>query len=295
MKLRNKTKELFMISFLTFLFSTGVIEENEFQITAEPHDQRWPAIYDNIVVWQDNRNGNWDIYGIHLSTLEEFQITTDQGDQLYPAIYKEYVIFLDERHDRGDLYGFNLSTGEEFKIPTESDVLEDPAIYDNIIVWEGRQPGLHIYGYNLSTQHVFQISTHPGGQRNPAIYENYVVWEDRRDDYDTIYVLNLSTSCEFQIKTIGQYFREDHQIDPVIHNNIVVWADERHGNIYGYNLSTSRGITIAAGQMRPCRKDADFWISSRESAIYNDYVVWVDCRNGNRDIYGLNLVTKQEV
>jgi len=32
------------------------------------------------------RNGNYDIYGLDLTTNEEFQITTDPKDQLYPAI-----------------------------------------------------------------------------------------------------------------------------------------------------------------------------------------------------------------
>jgi beta propeller repeat protein len=31
-------------------------------ICVEPHDQMYPAIYKNRVVWMDNRNGNWDIY-----------------------------------------------------------------------------------------------------------------------------------------------------------------------------------------------------------------------------------------
>lgn len=53
----------------------SVKDSSEFQITSELHDQKWPAIYENIVVWMDSRNGNWDIYGFNLATGEEFQIT----------------------------------------------------------------------------------------------------------------------------------------------------------------------------------------------------------------------------
>ena len=62
--------------------STG----EEFQIAAGPSGQGNPAIYGEIVVWDDHRNGNWDIYGYNLSTGEEFQITTDSSDQGLPAI-----------------------------------------------------------------------------------------------------------------------------------------------------------------------------------------------------------------
>ncbi|MBU7026916.1 MAG: hypothetical protein HXS48_08235 [Theionarchaea archaeon] len=80
MKLKKKAREMVFIFLLLFLFLfLGSIEENEFQITAEPHDQRWPALYDNIVVWMDLRNGNWDIYGVDLKTRKEFPITTEKG------------------------------------------------------------------------------------------------------------------------------------------------------------------------------------------------------------------------
>lgn len=78
------------------------------------------AIYGNIMVWQDNRNGNYDIYGLDLITNEEFQITTDPKDQLYPAIYGDIMIWLDERNDPddflrylSDLFAYGLSTKEK--------------------------------------------------------------------------------------------------------------------------------------------------------------------------------------
>ena len=48
-------------------------------------DRRSPAIFENIVIWEDYRNGNADIYGYNISTHEEFQIATDPTDQKDPA------------------------------------------------------------------------------------------------------------------------------------------------------------------------------------------------------------------
>lgn len=296
MMLTTTAKGTIIIFSLLFLFLfLGSIEENEFQITAEPHDQRWPALYDNIVVWMDSRNGDWDIYGYNLTTRNEFPIATETGDQMYPAIYKDIVVWLDTRNDRKDLYGYNLSTHEEFEIPDESEVRGDPAIYENIVVWEGRtRSGVHIHGYDLSTSEVFQISAGPKSERNPAVYKTIVVWQDRRGDRDTIYGYDLLTSREFQAGAKGYLHQDNDQSNPALYNNIVVWTEGYDENIYGYNLLTSERITIAAARMGSCEMYTDFPTSSKEPALYNDTVVWVDCRNGNEDIYGYTLSTGQE-
>ena len=45
-----------------------------------------PAIYGNTIVWQDKRNGNWDVYIYDLSTKKEIH-TTNSAYQTDPAIY----------------------------------------------------------------------------------------------------------------------------------------------------------------------------------------------------------------
>ncbi|MGD2250398.1 MAG: hypothetical protein PVF58_18535, partial [Candidatus Methanofastidiosia archaeon] len=61
-----------------------------------------------IVVWQDDRNGNTDIYGYNLKTQEEFQITTDESEQSSPAIYGNFVVWQDKRNGNSDIYGTQL-------------------------------------------------------------------------------------------------------------------------------------------------------------------------------------------
>ena len=56
-----------------------------------------PAIYSNNIVWQDNRNGNWDIYIQDLSTKKQTH-TTNQSDQINPAIYGNKVVWGDYRN-----------------------------------------------------------------------------------------------------------------------------------------------------------------------------------------------------
>ena len=109
MKAVGRTKGIVLVSSLAVLFViVGSIIENEYQITTDEHNQRLPAIYGDIVVWHDNRNGNWDIYGYNLSEPEEFQITEDPANQLYPAIYGYIVVWVDKRFGRWDLFWHDL-------------------------------------------------------------------------------------------------------------------------------------------------------------------------------------------
>ena len=56
-----------------------------------------PDIYGDKIVWQDNRNGNWDIYIFDLAAKTEIH-TTNLTNQTVPAIYKNLVVWEDERN-----------------------------------------------------------------------------------------------------------------------------------------------------------------------------------------------------
>lgn len=306
-----KSKYTLYILAITIIFSLCIMQEipierefveantefQEFRITTNEDKQYSPAIYKDIVVWTDQRNGNADIYGYRLSTQEEFQITTDPNDQENPAIYGDIVVWEDQRNDRYAIYGFNLSTREEFVISATPHWKSNPAIYGDIVVWEdyglGR-PG--IVAYNLSTNEEFQVSENSEEQRLPAIYGDIVVWQDERNHDSFICGYNLSTHEEFRMGEDHSFFLPIRgQYDPAIYKDIVVWTEPLYGNIYGYNLSTSEKFIIAATSLSKCsRAGQSVYVDSRKPKIYENIVVWVDCRNGNEDIYGYDLSTDQE-
>ncbi|MFA7691114.1 MAG: hypothetical protein WCY18_08530, partial [Methanofastidiosum sp.] len=78
-----------------------------FQITDSGY-AGYPAIYGDIVVWEDYRNddesGNSDIYGYNLKTGQEFPICKENRYQGSPAIYCDRVVWHDYRHGGGDIY-----------------------------------------------------------------------------------------------------------------------------------------------------------------------------------------------
>jgi beta propeller repeat protein len=74
---------------------------------------------------------------------------------------------------------------------------------------------------------------------------------------------------------------------PDISGDIVVWMDSRSGSndwgVYGYDLSNDEELVIKPH----AASFTSFPIYP--PSIYNNTIVWIDHRNGNRDIYGKDL------
>jgi beta propeller repeat protein len=237
-----------------------------------------PDIYGDKIVWQDNRNGNWDIYIFDLSAKTEIH-TTNLTDQTAPAIYENLVVWEDERNGGHDIYVEDLSAKKQSRV-SKSGEAHNPSIYGTKMVWQDERNGSsNIYMYDLSTKKETQITT-SGTAYKPDIYGNIVVWEDERNRNNDIFIYDLSTQKETQISTIGT------ADDPRIYGNKIVW-DTRYdypSALYVYDLSTHKETRISD-------------VFSYKPDIYGNKIVYEDNRNdasGNTDIYMYDFSTNKE-
>jgi len=117
-------------------------------LITDPSDQIEPATDGDTVVWQDNRNGNWDIYAYDLNTSKEVQITSDPSDQTNPDVDNGVVVWQDKRDGNWDIYAYDLKAQKEIRICIAPGDQMEPRIGSGKIVWtDGRGKDLDIYIY----------------------------------------------------------------------------------------------------------------------------------------------------
>ncbi len=104
------------------------------------------------VVWQDMRNGNWDIYMYDLSTNTEKPVCTNPAGQVSPVIYGDKIVWQDMRNGNWDIYMYDLSTNTEIPICINSADQRQLAVYGDKIAWADKRNGnWDIYMYDLKS------------------------------------------------------------------------------------------------------------------------------------------------
>lgn len=143
--------------------------------------------------------------------------------------------------DDGNITVYNISTGKEIEIVNAS----TPAIYGNNVV--------------------YVRSKYENGQ--PAYYQN--------DQYNSLYLYNLSTHKEIQLTPY-----EHATYGASIYGNKIVWTQGNKVNSSGW--STNISIYDI-----PTKKVSDIGRSgiAAGSEIYGNVVVWTEYQNGSMDVY----------
>lgn len=212
-----------------------------FAICTADGDQSNPAISGDIVVWQDDRSGNWDIYGADLAQVPgsgagageqtsallssrvgcglpaEIAVCTADGDQTHPAIFGTTVVWQDDRDGDSDIYGVDL--------------------------WQFADSGLTRAAHRVSSPPLgcdgsgeFAVCTADGDQVDPTISGSLVAWEDYRNGAGNadIYGCDLDSGSEFAVCTA-----DGDQTSPSAGDGVVVWLDGRNGgsDVYGADVS----------------------------------------------------------
>jgi beta propeller repeat protein len=200
----------------------------------------YPKISGDRIVWQDSRNGKYDIYMFNTSTGQETRITDDGAhDHKNPGINASGtgIIYIDERLG--------------------------PA-----------QPDLYLYDTDSATE--YQITTnHPSGLENPAISGNRIVWDDTRNavgDNDIF----LFTQGQVETCPVASFTR-DISTGPA--PQTVHFTDNTSGLVTGRSWNFSDGGTSNLQNpthLFTANKGYDITLTVNNSLCRNA-TKWVDC------------------
>ncbi len=184
--------------FLDFQYDIWVYDTSgggERAITLIEGSQENPAVSANLIAWQDNRNGNWDIYvcQYNLGNCPERRITTDPATQRNPVVSNNSVVWEDNRNGNWDLY-YCIYNGATGACPAQQ-LTSHPADQIGLTInggvrwtWQDNRDGdwdIFTCYDNFVTCPIARLTDDPANQQSPAMsrdsFGDLVVWQDDRE------------------------------------------------------------------------------------------------------------------
>ena len=229
-----------------------------------------PSISGDRIVYQEERNGNFDIVLYNITTKIQSVICSDPHDQVSPVIDGDTVVWqdyrlghtryygYDERQPTSNIYLYSLNSGTGRLISTLDTNQESPALSGHRVIWlDGRKDrttgdsGGHMY-YFMDV-YLFDLDTNTESVLKEAytdwssfssltISGDYAAWLNYHDS--VVGIVNLETNLEYGI--------QDAVSPAVSGSNLVYMID---GDVYLVSLVTPGAVPGGSGVPRDLNND----------------------------------------
>ncbi len=308
-----------------------VLNANGILISVAVGAQERPSVAYNgsdfVVVWEDSRNGNADIYGARVSATgvvrnpSGIPISVNSHDQRRPRVARvgtdsmvvwqatpAYQVHAARLSNTGTvLNASDLILGSYFSFTSDVALASDGTSL--LAAWSGRVTGgsgaeivaTRVTGLGVPLDNpTLVLSRSSNTQETPVVAHDgtnfLVVWQDDRNSGSDIYAVRVSETGTV-LDPSGLRLSSTHNVyamyPAVAHdgtNFLVVWQ-EYYGTAQGIRGTR---VSSAGSVVDPTPIDL---VSQNATLLYptvahdgtNFLVVWVDGRNGNYDVYGTRV------
>ncbi len=213
-----------------------------------------PSARGRWAVWQDQSDGNWEIYAKDVTSNNPIvQVTHTPYSQQYPRTDGRYVVWqAQQTNGNWDVYINDMQAGTGPRAVANTPNTDEiyPAIDWPWVVFQARPTAnssapWQVRAINLASNTApFTVSASTQDQLSPDIHAGRVVWQDLRNPgAGEIYFDDLNAGTLLRVTT--NLFAKFH---PAIRDNWIVWQDSRNSevDIYGYDFIRHREVRITS-------------------------------------------------
>jgi beta propeller repeat protein len=240
-------------NFAVVLIQVGGLSGASSTLAAATRDPQNPYARGSWAVWQDQSDGNWEIYAQKVTTNSAIQqLTRTSLSQQNPRTDGRYVVWqAQQTNGNWDIYMLDLQAGSGPQAVTSTPNIDEtaPAIDWPWVVWQQRPTGSsaawQVYALNLtSNAPPAAVSPSTQNELNPDVSAGRTVWQDLRNPgAGEIYYADLLAATQQRMTTnlFGKF-------NPAIRGNWIVWQDSRNieVDLYGWNFLRQREVRITA-------------------------------------------------
>ena len=250
-----------------------------------------PSISGDRIVYQDRRNGSYDIILYNLTTRTESVICSESHDQIFPVIDGDTVAWQDYRlgHTRrrsgsdeqeptSNIYLYSLTSGTGRLISSIDTNQESPALSGHRVIWlDGRKDrtmgdsGAHIYYFmdiymfdiNTNTESVLKEDYADFSSFSSlAISGDWAAW---LNNYNSVVgIVNLETDQEYAI---------ENAVSPAIAGSTILYMI--NGDVFQLPLITPGAVPGGSGTPLDLNSDGKYEdVNGNGRADFADVVLY---------------------